>query len=68
MSAAPSRPSSLRSHDTCEPEPDGQPVADDLADAAERVALALRLVDPRDHLALGVGVERAQLGLRRPPR
>ena len=41
-------------------ESDGKTVDDDFADAAERVAGALDLVDLRDHPRFGGGVERAQ--------
>ena len=61
MMAAPMRPSSFRSHETCEPSPTGSPSHDDLADAAERVAGALGGVDALDHRRLGRGVERAKL-------
>ena len=41
-------------------EPDGQAIADDLADAAERIAFAFHRVDLRDHRLFGILVERAK--------
>ena len=60
MTAAARAASSRRSQWTYEPEPDRQPVDDDLEDAADRVAGRPRLVDAGDHRGLGVGVRAAQ--------
>ena len=49
MIAAPRRPSSFRSHDTCEPSPTGTPSQTTSTDAAERIPFRLRGVDARDH-------------------
>ena len=42
------------------PEPDREPVDDDLEDATDGVARRTRLVDAGDHARLGVGVRAAQ--------
>ena len=60
MIAAPMRPSSLRSHETCEPSPTGSPSTTTSQIAAERVPRPFDLVDVGDHPRFGVGVERAQ--------